>query len=212
MAPRVGFGGGGGGGLAAPVALADLATQGQSTIVGRAAGAGTGVPVALTVAQAQAILGLLATSVDNVVPRFNGTAGGTQGSGLTIDDLANGAGFTIKSVTEEITIAETPSSDSANTTMVPLRRLILGASTIVNTQPGGTTSFTVGINGAASLFCSASISSAPGTTHVCAGTAIGGLSAAATLSVRITPNTTPSDALGRIRVTLYYIEPNALTS
>lgn len=49
-------GGGGSGGLTAPVALTSLDTQAAATVVGRASGAGTGVPTALTAAQTRAII------------------------------------------------------------------------------------------------------------------------------------------------------------
>jgi hypothetical protein len=68
---------------------AKLADMAQSTLKGRTAAAGTGVPVDLTVAQAQTILGLVGTTVDNTVIRANGTSGGTQGSSVTIDDSDN---------------------------------------------------------------------------------------------------------------------------
>jgi hypothetical protein len=61
----------------------------QSSIKGRTAGAGTGAPVDLTVAQVQAILGLVGTTTDNAVIRADGVIGGTQSSGVLIDDSDN---------------------------------------------------------------------------------------------------------------------------
>ena len=75
--------------VAASVSNALLANMAQSTVKGRAAGAGAGVPTDLTAAQVQAILGLATSSTDNAVTRFDGTAGGLQNSGLTIDDSNN---------------------------------------------------------------------------------------------------------------------------
>ena len=43
----------------------------------------------LTAAEAQAILGLATLSTDNAIVRFDGTGGGTQDSGVTIDDSDN---------------------------------------------------------------------------------------------------------------------------
>jgi hypothetical protein len=62
--------------------LANMATQ---TFKGRTT-AGTGDPEDLTKAQAQAILGLSTTSVDNAIIRYDGTTGAQQTSLLSIDD------------------------------------------------------------------------------------------------------------------------------
>lgn len=77
----------------ATVTNAKLANMAQSTIKGRAAGAGTGVPVDLTVAQVQAILSLPTSTTDNAVIRADGTAGGHQNSAFIIDDSGNVTSF-----------------------------------------------------------------------------------------------------------------------
>lgn len=73
--------------------LSDMA---QNTIKGRIT-SGTGDPEDLTSAQVKTILGypttLVTTSVDNTVPRFDGTAGNQQTSGVTIDDSNNLSGI-----------------------------------------------------------------------------------------------------------------------
>lgn len=71
----------------AAVTLAKMANLAQSTIIGRAAGAGTGVPTALSESQVKTVLGLPTTTTDNGVARFDGTTGNMQNSsGVTVSD------------------------------------------------------------------------------------------------------------------------------
>lgn len=81
------------------VTAAKLANMAQSTIKGRAAGAGTGDPTDLSVAQVQAVLGLASSTTDNAAIRADGTAGGTQNSGVIIDDSNNISGVGTLSLT-----------------------------------------------------------------------------------------------------------------
>jgi hypothetical protein len=63
-----------------------LANMAQATIKGRASGAGTGDPTDLSATQTKTVLGLPTSSTDNTVPRFDGTGGNLQTSGVTIGD------------------------------------------------------------------------------------------------------------------------------
>lgn len=95
---------------------AKLAQMAQATIKGRQAGAGTGDAEDLTPVQARTAIGLAATSTDNAVARFDGTTGGTQNSGVTIDDSNNLAGIVNATQTGYHDLAEiaAPASPSAN--------------------------------------------------------------------------------------------------
>ena len=64
----------------------ELANMAQATVKGRQSGAGSGPPEDLTRAMLQTILGLTGTSTDNAVPRFNGTAGAIENTGVIISD------------------------------------------------------------------------------------------------------------------------------
>lgn len=100
--------------------LADMA---QSTIKGRAAGAGTGDPQDLTPAQVQAILGMATVSTDNVVVRYDGTTGGLQGSPWTLSDAG----------------ALTPTADDGGalgTTALKVSDLFLASGAIINFASG----------------------------------------------------------------------------
>lgn len=68
---------------------AKLADMAQATIKGRAAAAGTGAPQDLTPAQTKTLLGLVTTTTDNAIIRADGTSGGTQNSGILVDDSNN---------------------------------------------------------------------------------------------------------------------------
>lgn len=63
-----------------------LANMAQSTIKGRAVGAGTGDPTDLSPAQAKAVVGLPTSTTDNMIPRFDGTSGDLQTSTLLLGD------------------------------------------------------------------------------------------------------------------------------
>lgn len=83
--------------------LADMA---QARIKGRAAAAGTGDPQDLTEAQVKTILGFPTATTDNTVPRFDGTGGNLQTSGIVIDDsnfLSGAAGVGIGGASPDAT-------------------------------------------------------------------------------------------------------------
>ena len=75
--------------LTGTVSNAQLDNMVEGTIKGRALGAGTGVPTDLTPAQAKTALALATSTTANAVIRADGTAGGTQNSGVTISDADN---------------------------------------------------------------------------------------------------------------------------
>jgi hypothetical protein len=82
--------------LDANVTLAKLADLAQATVIGRASGAGTGVPTALSAAQLSAIVAAggsgdvvgPASSTDNAFARFDGATGKLlqDATGATLDD------------------------------------------------------------------------------------------------------------------------------
>jgi hypothetical protein len=75
------------------VTNAKLAETAEATIKGRQAGGGTGDAEDLTEAQVKNIVGMPTTTVDNTLPRFDGTAGNLQTTGITVDDSDNITGI-----------------------------------------------------------------------------------------------------------------------
>lgn len=71
----------------------------------------------LTKAEAQAVLGLLSTTVDNTLPRFDSTAGNMQSSGVTISDgdIVTALGF----VADDQLLVSTGTSVTYNGTVIP---------------------------------------------------------------------------------------------
>ena len=127
---------------------------------------------------------------------------------LTRDFLhlgGNGQRARIKYATELTTIAASPDTDTA--IQVPANAIILGVSVRVTVQPGGTSTLDIGISGDTTRYVTG-MSSAATTTAVKARVD----AYASATSIRITPNTTPSDAAGRVRVTIHYLDLVAPTS
>lgn len=126
-------------------------------------------------------------------------AGG--GDGLEIQPEGNGQVLAIRSLTELTTIDAAVTTDT--TIQIPADAIVLAVSTRVTVQPTGTSDFDIGVTGATTRYGNG-ISSAADTTSD--GTDDAARYYSAAVSLTITPNTTPSDNAGRIRVTIFYIE------
>jgi hypothetical protein len=129
-----------------------LANMAAATVKGRASGAGTGDPVDLTEAQLKAILSFPTSTTDNTVPRFDGTTGNLQTSGLTIDDsdfLDGVAGIGVGGATADAT-----NRLSANTPAVLFNRETDNIQVKLNKQATGDTAsflFQTGFSGRAEI-------------------------------------------------------------
>ena len=130
-------------------------------------------------------------------------AGGASGVAVC---SSNGQSLGILRLTELTTIAAAANTDT--TIQMPAGAIILAVSVRVTTAITCTSTFTVGDSGSATRFGSG-LSKAVNTTN--AGTVAPYLNASA-LSVRITPDTVPSDNTGRVRTTIYYILSTPPTS
>lgn len=114
---------------------------------------------------------------------------------------ANGQMAVHKSLTELTTIAAAAFTDTA--IQIPAEALVFAVSVRSNVAIPTAVTYDVGVAGATTRYATA-ISDAVGTT------AKGTLDAlryyAAATSIRLTPNTTPGAATGKVRVTIHYIE------
>lgn len=168
---------------------------------------GGGLPIP---SGAASLVGGPATSTDNAVVRFDGTAGNLlQNSTLIVGDGgANGQVLSVKTLTELTTIAAAASTDT--TIQMPANAIILGVSVRVTVVIPTATNFTVGDSGSAARFSTAAVSVAANSTDP--GTKAGAYYNASALAVRITPDGTPGDNSGRVRVTIHYLEVTPPTS
>lgn len=87
---------------------------------------------------------------------------------------------------------------------MPSNSIVLAVPVRVTTAITTTTNFTVGDAGSADRFSTAAVLKAAGSTNP--GTKAGAYYNATAGGIVITPDTTPSDATGRVRVTIFYIE------
>ena len=122
--------------------------------------------------------------------------------------VANGQAVSIKALTELTTIAASATTDTA--IQMPAGALILSVSVRVTAAVTCTSTFTVGDAGSATRFSTAAVSKALNSTDP--GTKAGVYYNASAAAIRITPDTTPSDNTGRVRVTITYIDITAPTS
>jgi hypothetical protein len=127
-----------------------------------------------------------------------------------IDSISGGNGqiIAIKSLTELTTIAASAYTDT--TIQLPSAATILAVSVRVTAAITCTSTFTVGDSGNASRYSTGAVSKAAGSTNT--GNKAGAYYNDNTLSVRITPDTTPTDNTGRVRVTIHYIQITPPTS
>jgi len=119
---------------------------------------------------------------------------------------ANAQSTGLYQLSELTTIAAAATTDT--TIQMPAGAIILGVTARVTVAVTCTTNFNIGDSGSATRF-GTGISKAANTTNV--GSVAPYLNASA-LSVRITPDTTPSDNTGRVRITIYYFLMTAATS
>lgn len=119
---------------------------------------------------------------------------------ISAGTVTNGAQTGIHSLTELTTIAAAASTDT--TILMPANAQIIGVSVRVTVALPVTTNFTVGDAGSAARFSTAAVSKAVNSTDP--GTKAGNYYNASATAVRITPDSTPSDTTGRVRVTIHY--------
>lgn len=119
---------------------------------------------------------------------------------------ANGQYISALSLTELTTIAAAATTDT--TIQMPAGAIILAVSVRNTVAVTCTSTYSVGDSGNSTRFASG-VSKAVNTTN---GGAVTPYLNASALSVRITPDTTPSDATGRVRVTIHYFLPTPPTS
>lgn len=121
---------------------------------------------------------------------------------------ANGQVLAVKQLTELLTIAA--AATSTTTIQLPAGAIILAVSARVTAAVTCTSTFTVGDGGSAARYSTAAVSKAVNSTDP--GTKAGAYYNASATEVVVTPDTVPSDATGRVRVTIYYIEVTPPTS
>jgi hypothetical protein len=119
---------------------------------------------------------------------------------------ANAQTTNVKQLTELTTIDAAATTDT--TIEIPAGAILLGVTARVTVAITGTTTFDLGTAATADKFGD-NVSSTATTTRV--GSVAPELVAAAT-KIRITPDTTPSDNAGRVRITIHYIDLTAATS
>lgn len=118
---------------------------------------------------------------------------------------ANGQRMAIKSLEELTTIAAAATTDTA--IQFPAGSTRLGASVRVTVAITCTSVFDVGDSGLATRFATGISKAATTTTK---GNVAPYVDASA-LALRITPDTTPSDNTGRVRVSIYFLESTPAT-
>lgn len=114
----------------------------------------------------------------------------------------NGQSFNaFLTLTELTTIAATPTTDT--TIQMPANSVVLAVSVRVTVAIPTATTFTVGDSGSAARFSTAAVSVNINSTDP--GNKAAAYYNASALSIRITPNGTPANNAGRVRVTIYYM-------
>jgi hypothetical protein len=134
--------------------------------------------------------------------------GGTFGIDGSLANLVNGQALTVKAKTELLTIAA--AATSTTTITKPANSIILAVPVRVTVALPVTTNFTVGDSGSATRFSTAAVAKAINSTDP--GTKAGAYYNATAEGIVITPDSTPSDTTGRVRVTIYYLEVTPPTS
>lgn len=114
---------------------------------------------------------------------------------------SHGQTFTIQQAEELLTIAASPTS--ATTMQIPAGAIVLSVSTRVTTVIPTAATFTVTGTTSATTFNTAAVGTAATTTDQ--GTAAGAYYNGTAQTITITPNLTPADNTGRVRVTVSYI-------
>lgn len=128
--------------------------------------------------------------------------------GTITNNLANGQLFQVKSLTELTTIAASATTDTA--IQIPANAVVFGVSVFVQVAIPTAATFTVIGTSSSTAFNTAAVSvnlnsSDPGTLNC-------PYKNGAAQTIRITPNLTPGNNNGRVRVTIHYYQVTAATS
>lgn len=129
-----------------------------------------------------------------------GLARAATGS-ISVTDNVNGKAIGISMLTELLTIAAAATSTTA--IQKPANSIVLGVSVRNTVAVTCTSTYTVGDSTSAARFSTVAVSKVVNTTDP--GTKAGAYYNATAEGIIITPDSTPSDATGRVRVTIYYI-------
>lgn len=166
----------------------------------------------ISVAQAAQLAALATSSTDNALVRFDGASGGTQNtSWLTADDApANGELFGIKWRSELLTVAASATTDT--TMQIAAGDVVLGVVARVTVVIPTAATWDLGISGATTRYGTGILVAANTTHKTPAGNSLGSGAYASAISLRVTPNLTPGDNSGRIRITVFYLSFTAPTS
>lgn len=151
----------------------------------------------------QLLLGSTPNTPDSMITR-TGVASITFGY---TPSNGNGQNTAIKHLTELTPIAAAATTDT--TIQIPAGAQVVAVSSRVTVQPGGTSTVDSGVAGATTRYGTA-FSTAANTTN--RGTDDGIRYYASAVSVRYTPNAVPSDAAGRIRTTIHFLDITPPTS
>lgn len=158
----------------------------------------------------------LYSSADSQVFATNGTLTGLSFLTLgptapTISDgsvPANAQGLAIVQKSELLTIAA--AATSTTTMTIPAGAIVISVNVRVTVVIPTAATFTVIGNTTTTVFNTAAVAVAAGTTD--AGTAAGAFYNSASQTIRITPNLTPGDNSGRVRITIVYLSVQPATS
>ena len=132
----------------------------------------------------------------------------TATASMSVGGAANGQLLGVKELTELTTIAA--AATTTTTIQMPAGAIILAVSVRVTTVIPTAATFTVGDAGSAARFSTTTISTAANTTDP--GTKAGAYYNASAAGILITPNLTPADTTGRLRVTIHYLDVTPPTS
>ena len=127
---------------------------------------------------------------------------------LEVNSISNGQKLTFRTQTELLTIAAAATTNSSIT--LNTDAVILAVSVRVTVLIPTAATFTVTGNSSGTTFSTAAVAVAAGTTDV--GTASCPYKNGAGQLVRITPNLTPADNTGRVRITIHYYDVTPATS
>lgn len=121
---------------------------------------------------------------------------------------SNGEQFALNVLRELTTITTGAFTDT--TIKIPVNAVVYGVSLLVVTTIPTAGSFTYGINGAVTRYCTLPISTSAGTTNP--GTDDGTRFYAGATAIRIVPNAAPATNAGQVRVAIYYYSITPATS
>ncbi len=137
------------------------------------------------------------------------TGGATVATSVANVNATNGQAITaLQTLTELTTIAASPTTTT--TIQMPANSVVLAVTVRVTVAIPTATTFTVGDAGSATRFSTAAISVNLNSTDP--GTKAGAYYNASAAGILITPNGTPANANGRVRVVIYYYSVTPQTS